>query len=170
MSQIPRLARQDLAAGFAGALPGLRLAPHIVKHTCGATQKNAHIENHTPHHTHKGGALAALAPTTVPMWAAAAAPIGTVVLPFMCVVWCVVFYVSVLLCGAACVLDDVRRKAQAGQRTRKARSQVLPCKPRYSAYACWLRKDLQEKSTLPKKDVILMNFGYNFNILFIKNA
>ena len=43
-----------MAAGFAGALPGLRLAPHIVKHTCGATQKNAHIENHTPHHTHKG--------------------------------------------------------------------------------------------------------------------
>ena len=80
----------------------------------------------------------------------------------VCVVWCVVFYVSVLLCGAACVLDDVRRKAQAGQRTRKARSQVLPCKPRYSAYACWLRKDLQEKSTFPKKDVIFTNFGNNF--------
>ena len=56
LSRIPRLARQDLAAGFAGALPGLRLAPHIVKHTR-ATQKNAHVENHTPHHTrtHKGG-------------------------------------------------------------------------------------------------------------------
>ena len=51
---------------------------------------------------------------------------------YVCVVWCVVFYVSVLLCGAR-VLDDVRREAQAGQRTRKARSQVLPCKPRYSA-------------------------------------
>ena len=85
----------------------------------------------------------------------------------------VVFYVSARLCGlcgAACVLDDVRRKAQAGQRTRKARSQVLPCKPRYSAYACWLHKALQEKSTVPKKDIIFMNFGYNFSILLIKNA
>ena len=82
-------------------------------------------------------------------------------------VWCVVFYVSVLLCGAR-VLDDVRREAQAGQRTRKARSQVLPCKPRYSAYACWLRKDLQEKSTFPKKDIIFMNVGYNFSICLIK--
>ena len=90
-----------------------------------------------------------------------AAPIGTVVFPFVCVVWCVVFYVSVLLCGAR-VLDDVRREAQAGQRTRKARSQVLPCKPRYSAYACWLRKDLQEKSTFPKKDIIFINVGYKF--------
>ena len=72
-----------------------------------------------------------------------------------------VVYVSVLLCGAR-VLDDVRREAQAGQRTRKARSQVLPCKPRYSAYAC-LRKDLQEKSTFPKKDVIFTVFGYNFD-------
>ena len=69
---------------------------------------------------------------------------------YVCVVWCVVFYVSALLCGAR-VLDDVRREAQAGQRTRKAHRQVLPCKPRYSAYACWLRKDLQEKSTFPKK-------------------
>ena len=34
----------------------------------------------------------------------------------------VVFYVSARLCGAARVLDDVRREAQAGQRTRKARS------------------------------------------------
>ena len=96
-------------------------------------------------------------------------PIGTVVLPFVCVVWCVVFYVSVLLCGAACVLDDVRRKAQAGQRTRKARSQVLPCKPRYSAYAC-LRKDLQEKSTFPKKGIICSIRGYIFGTFLIKNA
>ena len=96
-------------------------------------------------------------------------PIGTVVLPFVCVVWCVVFYVSVLLCGAR-VLDDVRREAQAGQRTRKARSQVLPCKPRYSAYACWLHNDLQEKSTFPKKDIIFINFGYSFSICLIKNA
>merc|ERR1711941_234251 len=84
----------------------------------------------------------------------------------------VVFYVSARLCGlcgAACVLDDVRRKAQAGQRTRKARSQVLPCKPRYWAYACWLRKDLQEKRTFPKKDVIFMTFDYNFSIFLIKN-
>ena len=84
----------------------------------------------------------------------------------------VVFYVSARLCGlcgAACVLDDVRRKAQAGQRTRKARSQVLPCKPRYSAYAC-LRKDLQEKSTFPKKDLIFTSFGYNFSIFLLKNA
>ena len=80
---------------------------------------------------------------------------------YVCVVWCVVFYVSVLLCGAR-ALDDVRREAQAGQRTRKARSQVLPCKPRYSAYACWLRKDLQEKITFPKKDAIFTNVGYNF--------
>ena len=36
------------------------------------------------------------------------------------------FFVSVLLCGAR-VLDDVGREAQAGQLTRKARSQVLPC-------------------------------------------
>ena len=49
LSRIPRLARQDLAAGFAGALPGLRLAPHIVKHTRGATQTSAHVENHTTH-------------------------------------------------------------------------------------------------------------------------
>ena len=42
------------------------------------------------------------------------------------VVCCVAFYVSILLCGAR-VLDDVRREAQAGQRTRKARNQVLPC-------------------------------------------
>ena len=82
----------------------------------------------------------------------------------------VVFYVSARLCGAARVLDDVRREAQAGQRTRKARSQVLPCKPRYSAYACWLHKDLQEKSTFPKKDIIFMHFGYNFSICLIKNA
>ena len=85
----------------------------------------------------------------------------------------VVFYVSARLCGlcgAACVLDDVRRKAQAGQRTRKARSQVLPCKPRYSAYACWLHKDLQEKSTFPKKDLIFTSFGYNFSIFLLKNA
>ena len=86
----------------------------------------------------------------------------------MCVVWCVVFYVSVLLCGAR-VLDDVRREAQAGQRTRKARSQVLPCKPRYSAYACWLRKDLQEKSTFPKKDVNFTVLGYNFAFFLSKN-
>ena len=79
---------------------------------------------------------------------------------YVCVVWCVVFYVSVLLCGAR-VLDDVRREAQAGQRTRKARSQVLPCKPRYSACACWLRKDLQKKSTFPKKVIIFTNLGYN---------
>ena len=78
----------------------------------------------------------------------------------------VVFYVSARLCGAARVLDDVRREAQAGQRTRKARSQVLPCKPRYSAYAC-LRKDLKEKSTFPKKDVIFTVFGCNF-AFFIK--
>ena len=156
-----------MAAGFAGALPGLRLAPHIVKHTCGATQKNAHIENHTPHHTHKGGRSLRSRQQQY-RWGRRPAPIGTVVLPFVCVVWCVVFYVSVLLCGAACVLDDVRRKAQAGQRTRKARSQVLPCKPRYSAYACWLHKDLQEKSTFPKKDIIFMNFGYNFSICLIK--
>ena len=77
----------------------------------------------------------------------------------------VLFYVSAHLCGAARVLDDVRREAQAGQRTRKARSQVLPCKPRYSAYAC-LRKDLQEKSTFPKKDVIFTNVGHNFAFLF----
>ena len=44
----------------------------------------------------------------------------------------------------------------------------VPCKPRYSAYACWLHKDLQEKSTFPKKDVIFMNLGYNFSILFDK--
>ena len=136
-----------MAAGFAGALPGPRL-------TSSSTR--------APHHTHKGKDN-----TTD---AKAAAPIGTVVLPFVCVVWCVVFYVSVLLCGAACVLDDARRKAQAGQRTRKARSQVLPCKPRYSAYACWLRKDLQEKSTFPKKDIIFMNCDYNFRICLIKNA
>ena len=66
-----------------------------------------------------------------------------------------------LVCGAACVLDDVRREAQAGQRTRKARSQVLPCKPRYSAYACWLRKDLQKKSTFPKKDIVFAKNDYN---------
>ena len=97
-------------------------------------------------------------------------PIGTFVFPFVCVcvVWCVVFYVSVLLSGAR-VLDDVRREAQAGQRTRKARSQVLPCKPRYWAYAC-LRKDLQEKSTFPKKDVIFTNLGYNFAFFLLKNA
>ena len=94
-------------------------------------------------------------------------PIGTFVFSFVRVVWCVVFYVSVLLCGAARVLDDVRREAQAGQRTRKARSQVLPCKPRYSAYAC-LRKDLQEKSTFPKKDVIFTVFGYNFAFFYQK--
>ena len=82
----------------------------------------------------------------------------------------VLFYVSARLCGAARVLDDVRREAQAGQRTRKARSQVLPCKPRYLAYVCWLRKDLQEKSTFPKKDVIFMNVGYSFSICLIKNA
>ena len=76
----------------------------------------------------------------------------------VCVVWCVVFYVSVLLCGGR-VLDDVRREAQAGQRTRKARSQVLPCKPRYSAYACWLRKDLQEKKYLPEKRRYFYEFG-----------
>ena len=50
----------------------------------------------------------------------------------------VVFYVSARWCGAARVLEDVRREAQAGQRTRKARSQVWPCKPRYLAQACWL--------------------------------
>ena len=72
----------------------------------------------------------------------------------------VVFYVSVLLCGAR-VLDDVRREAQAGQRTRKARSQVLPCKPRYWAYAC-LRKDLQEKKYLPEKGIMISNYGNNF--------
>ena len=105
------------------------------------------------------------APTKVPM--GGKPPIGTFVFPFVCVVWCVVFYVSVLLCGAACVLDDVRRKAQAGQRTRKARSQVLPCKPRVSAYAC-LRKDLQEKSTFPKKDIIFLYLGYDFAFLFVK--
>ena len=44
----------------------------------------------------------------------------------------VVFYVSARSCGAARVLDDVRREAQAGQRTRKARSQVLPCKSEIS--------------------------------------
>ena len=104
-----------------------------------------------------------LAPTKVPM--GGKPPIGTFVFPFVCVVWCVVFYVSVLLCGAARVLDDVRREAQAGQRTRKARSQVLPCKPRYWAYAC-LRKDLQEKSTFPKKDVIFENLGYNFSFFY----
>ena len=124
-----------MAAGFAGALPGLRLAPHIVKHTRGATQTSAHVENHITHKEERE-ALALLAPTKVPM--GGKPPIGTFVFPFVCVVWCVVFYVSVLLCGAACVLDDVRRKAQAGQRTRKARSQVLPCKPRYLAQACWL--------------------------------
>ena len=107
-----------------------------------------------------------LAPTKVPM--GGKHPIGTFVLPFVCVVWCVVFYVSVLLCGAR-VLDDVRREAQAGQRTRKACSQVLPCKPRYWAYAC-LRKDLQEKSTFPKKDLIFTSFGYNFSICLLKNA
>ena len=63
LSRIPRLARQDLAAGFAGALPGLRLAPHIVKHTRGATQTSAHVENHT---THKEEGK-----TTTPMGAAA---------------------------------------------------------------------------------------------------
>ena len=66
-------------------------------------------------------------------------------------VFTVVFYVCARLCGAARVLDDVRREAQAGQRTRKAHSQVLPYKPKYWAYACWLGKDLQEKSILPKK-------------------
>ena len=71
----------------------------------------------------------------------------------------VVFYVSARLCGAARVLDDVRREAQAGQRTRKARSQVLPCKPRYSAYACWLRKDLQKKKYLPEKIHYFYNVG-----------
>ena len=71
-----------------------------------------------------------LAPTKVPM--GGKPPIGTFVFPFVCVVWCVVFYVSVLLCGAARVLDDVRREAQAGQRTRKARSQVLPCSSKIS--------------------------------------
>ena len=60
LSRIPRLARQDLAAGFVGALPGLRLAPHIVKHTRGATQTSVHVENHTTH-THTKGK------TTVPM-------------------------------------------------------------------------------------------------------
>ena len=78
-----------------------------------------------------------------------------------------VFYVSILLCGAR-VLDDVRREAQAGQRTRKARSQVLPCKPRYSAYACWLRKDLQEKSTFPKNDLIFTTLDYNFAFFYQK--
>ena len=63
----------------------------------------------------------------------------------------VVFYVSARLCGAARVLDDVAREAQAGQRTRKARSQVLPCKSKYWAYACWLGKDLQEKVPSRKK-------------------
>ena len=77
----------------------------------------------------------------------------------------VVFYVSARLCGAARVLDDVRREAQAGQRTRKARSQVLPCKPRYSAYAC-LRKDLQAKSTFPEKDFILTSLVYNFMFFY----
>ena len=67
----------------------------------------------------------------------------------LCVVRCVVFYVSVLLCGAR-VLDDVRREAQAGQRTRKARSQVLPCKSKCWAHACWLGGDLLEKSTFLK--------------------
>ena len=80
----------------------------------------------------------------------------------------VVFYVSARLCGAARVLDDVRREAQAGQRTRKARSQVLPCKPRYWAYACWLRKDLQEKSTFPKKVIMFTSLGYNFDMFLIK--
>ena len=75
--------------------------------------------------------------------------------PPLFLVCAVVFYVSARLCGTERVLDDVRREAHAGQRTRKARSQVLPCKPRYSAYACWLRKDLQEKSTFPKKTLFL---------------
>ena len=65
-----RLARQDLAAGFAGALPGLRLAPHIVKHTRAtrtsthrgkhtrATQKIANIHTtHTHTHTQRGRSL-----------------------------------------------------------------------------------------------------------------
>ena len=63
----------------------------------------------------------------------------------------VVFYVSARLCGAARVLDDVRREAQAGQRTRKARSQVLPCKPRYSAYACHLKRFLIKKREIIAK-------------------
>ena len=115
-----------------------------------ATQTSAHVENHT---THKEEGK-----TTTPMGRRpkAAAPIGMVVgasaasapLFFMCGVWLVV-----LLCGAR-VLDDVRREAQAGQRTCKARSQVLPCKPRHWAYACWLRRGLQKKSTFPKKDLI----------------
>ena len=64
-------------------------------------------------------------------------PISTFVFPFVCVcgvnvgnLLCgtrVLSSVSARLCGAR-VLDDVRREAQAGQRTRKARSQVLPGK------------------------------------------
>ena len=80
LSRIPRLARQDLAAGFAGALPGLRLAPHIVKHTR-ATQKNAHVENHTPHHTHthtqSGASWARADNSTDGSGAFSAAPIGS---------------------------------------------------------------------------------------------
>ena len=135
----------------------VRCPARALHHQACAPHKRTHIENHTAHHTQRGCSLCS--PT----------PIGTVVFPFVCVEWCVVFYVSVLLCGAR-VLDDVRREAQAGQRTRKARSQVLPCKPRYSAYACWLRKDLQEKSTFPNKDIVFSMFGYNFAIVRSTNA
>ena len=42
---------------------------------------------------------------------------------------------------------------------RKARSQVLPCKPRYWDYACWLGRDLQKKH-LPDKDIMFIQNTY----------
>ena len=84
-------ARQDLAAGFAGALPGPRLTSSSTRapHKRALTELGKHT--HVPHKRaptftpHTKGARASCAPTTVPMGRAfRARPMGTVVFPFVC--------------------------------------------------------------------------------------
>ena len=64
--------------------------------------------------------------------------------------------VSARLCGVR-VLHNVRREAQAGQRTRKARSQVLPCRSKICLGLTLidLAKTFQEKIPFLKRYVFL---------------
>ena len=74
-----------LGCGLCGC--AARPAPHIVKHTRGATQTSAHVENHTTHKEQEGARCARADNSTDGGGAEGAAPIGSVVFPFVCVVW-----------------------------------------------------------------------------------
>ena len=70
------------------------------------TKERSRRKPHTTPHTHIKGGRSLCSRQQKYRWGAS--PPSVFFLPSVCVVWCVVFYMSVLLCGAR-VLDNVRR-------------------------------------------------------------